>query len=232
LSTCEPTLARRLAGHVGKYQQYLKGKYHFVTSYEIIKNGNYDIILIENVKCDSKDQLTARERYYIESLDCINKLIPGRTDKQYREDNKEKIQQKNSGKDSYGRPGDNSQSPAQDALLVLPFYSLLGRESSFLFLLWDSMEKVEMKRGSGRGQDLSLSPPLDFKKSLRIFLLLLNEFLPFHFLPNIRQEGGRLRPQSFFHSRLKSLPHFSVALGFEFFVSLPPKLLSRLEFVE
>lgn len=93
MSTCEPTLARRLAGHVGKYQQYLKGKYHFVTSYEIIKNGNYDIILIENVKCDSKDQLTARERYYIESLDCINKLIPGRTDKQYREDNKEKIQQ-------------------------------------------------------------------------------------------------------------------------------------------
>jgi hypothetical protein len=136
------------------------------------------------------------------------------------------------GKDSDGRPGGNSQSPAQDALLVLPFYSLLGRESSFLFLLWDAMEKVEMKGGSGRGQDLSLSPPLDFKKSLCIFLLLLNEFLPFHFLPDIRQEGGRLRPQSFFHSRLKSLPHFSVALGFEFFVSLPPKLLSRLEFVE
>jgi hypothetical protein len=65
LSPCEPTLARRLAGHVGKYQQYLKGKYHFVTSYEIIKNGNYDIILIENVKCDSKDQLTARERYLL-----------------------------------------------------------------------------------------------------------------------------------------------------------------------
>jgi hypothetical protein len=92
-STCEPTLARRLAGHVGKYQLYLKGKYHPVTSFEIIKNGNYDIILIENVKCDSKDQLTARERYYIESLDCVNQVIPGRTRQEYRDDNKDKIQQ-------------------------------------------------------------------------------------------------------------------------------------------
>jgi hypothetical protein len=93
-STCEPTLARRLANHIAKYKHYLKGKSHFVTSYEIIKNGNYDIILVENVKCDSKDQLTARERYYIETLDCLNKVIPGRTKQQYREDNKEQIQEK------------------------------------------------------------------------------------------------------------------------------------------
>jgi hypothetical protein len=92
-STCEPTLARRLAKHIGNFKQYLKGKYHFVTSFEIFKNDDYDIILIENVKCDSKDQLTGRERYYIESLECINKVIPGRTDKEYKQDNKEKIRQ-------------------------------------------------------------------------------------------------------------------------------------------
>jgi hypothetical protein len=95
-STCEPTLARRLAGHVSNYKQYLNGKSHFVTSYEIIKNEDYDIILIENVKCDSKDQLKARERNYVESLDCINKCIPSRTKKEYKQDNHEKIkEQKN-----------------------------------------------------------------------------------------------------------------------------------------
>jgi hypothetical protein len=94
-STCEPTLARRLAGHIVNYKQYLKGKSNFVTSFDIFKNGDYDIILIENVKCDSKDQLTARERYYIESLECINKCIPGRTKKEYKQDNKEKIKDYN-----------------------------------------------------------------------------------------------------------------------------------------
>ena len=31
----------------------------------------------------------ARERYYIESLKCVNKQFPGRTQKEYREVNKE-----------------------------------------------------------------------------------------------------------------------------------------------
>jgi ribosomal protein S27AE len=37
--------------------------------------------------------LTKKERYYIDSIDCINKIIPGRTDKEYYSDNKEKIKQ-------------------------------------------------------------------------------------------------------------------------------------------
>jgi hypothetical protein len=89
-STCEPTLARRLAGHVSNYKHYLNGN---KTSLEIIKNNNYDIILIENVECHSKDQLIARERYYIEILDCVNKVIPGRTQHQYQKDHQEKIQE-------------------------------------------------------------------------------------------------------------------------------------------
>jgi len=40
-STCEPTLARRLAKHVGNYQSYLNGKSGFMTSFNIIQNGNY-----------------------------------------------------------------------------------------------------------------------------------------------------------------------------------------------
>jgi hypothetical protein len=32
-STCEPILARRLAGHVGKYKQFLSGQTHYLTSF-------------------------------------------------------------------------------------------------------------------------------------------------------------------------------------------------------
>ena len=57
----------------------------------IIANGDYDIILIENYPCDSKDELLKRERYYIDNTDCINKTLPGRTGAEWYQDNKERL---------------------------------------------------------------------------------------------------------------------------------------------
>ncbi len=94
-STCEPTLARRLAKHVGNYKSYLNGKGNYVTSFKIIETGNYDIQLIELYPCNSKMELHAREGYWIKQMDCVNKAIPGRTNKEYREDNKDIIREKN-----------------------------------------------------------------------------------------------------------------------------------------
>ena len=37
--------------------------------------------------------MKARERFYIENNDCVNKNIPNRTQKEWREDNKEKIKE-------------------------------------------------------------------------------------------------------------------------------------------
>jgi hypothetical protein len=91
-STCEPTLARRLAGHRGDYKRYLDGKFRFVTSFEILKNGNYEIVLLEECKdITSKDQLHKRERFYIENNVCVNRNIPSRTQKEYYKDNKDNI---------------------------------------------------------------------------------------------------------------------------------------------
>lgn len=90
-STAEPTLARRLAKHRTDYKYYLSGKGSYViTSYDILENENYCIILIENCSCDSKDQLKARERFHIENNECVNKNIPGRTTKEYHMDNKDR----------------------------------------------------------------------------------------------------------------------------------------------
>ena len=92
-STCEPTLARRLAGHVGSYKRYLKTNKSKVTSYQILENGNFDIVLLELYPCENKDALCARERYYIESLECINKNIAGRTRQEWKTDHNDHILQ-------------------------------------------------------------------------------------------------------------------------------------------
>jgi len=72
------TLKERLRGH----RRHLD----CVVS-EIIKNGDYQMELIEETYDPS------RERYWIENTECINKQIPGRTDKEYREANKERRKQ-------------------------------------------------------------------------------------------------------------------------------------------
>lgn len=64
----------------------------------IIKNGNYDIILIENYPCKSKEELLKRERHYIENTDCINKTTPGKTSAEWYQDNKERILKKSKNK--------------------------------------------------------------------------------------------------------------------------------------
>jgi hypothetical protein len=87
-STCEPTLAHRLAKHRGHYREYLKGGNRYITSFKILENNDYSIVLLEEFPCETKDQLLARERFYIENNGCINKKIPTRTQKEWREDNK------------------------------------------------------------------------------------------------------------------------------------------------
>ena len=37
-----------------------------------MENDDYDIILIEDLPCNSKDQLFARERYYTNEIECVN----------------------------------------------------------------------------------------------------------------------------------------------------------------
>ena len=48
--------------------------------YEI---DNCRIVLIELVKCESKDELHAREAFHIKANQCVNKTIPLRTKKEY-----------------------------------------------------------------------------------------------------------------------------------------------------
>jgi hypothetical protein len=89
-STSPKYLTTRLEGHKRKYKCYLNGKCHFVTSFRVLKGGNFNIILLENSNCKDKYELQARERYYIETLDCVNKYIPNRSKQEYDKNYKDK----------------------------------------------------------------------------------------------------------------------------------------------
>ena len=100
-STCN-SLKNRLSSHKGDYKRFLKGIFNNVKSFDIIKNNDYKIELLENCEVKTKSELLARERFFIENNDCINKNIPGRThkeaDKAYYIANKEKLNIKRNGK--------------------------------------------------------------------------------------------------------------------------------------
>jgi hypothetical protein len=89
-STAQKYLSTRLEGHKRSYKSHLDGKYPYVTSFEILKGCNFDIILLENCSCKDKYEMKARERYYIETLKCVNKAIPNRTIKEYYLDKRDK----------------------------------------------------------------------------------------------------------------------------------------------
>tara|TARA_R110000823_G_scaffold247928_1_gene371625 strand:+ start:27 stop:677 length:651 start_codon:yes stop_codon:yes gene_type:complete len=55
---------------------------------------NCFIELVEKYPCDTKDELTKKEGEYIRANKCVNKAIPGRTKKEYYDDNSNKILEK------------------------------------------------------------------------------------------------------------------------------------------
>ena len=80
-STTKERLCQRMQQHRSQYVRYKNGNGCKVTSYELFdKYGvdNCEIVLIELVNCNSKDELHIRERFWIESSNCVNKCIVGR----------------------------------------------------------------------------------------------------------------------------------------------------------
>ena len=70
--TCQ-TLPRRFATH--------KSSYNTSKSKIIIEKGDAVILLIEDYPCQSEGQATAREAFYVLNNPCVNKQIPGRSNK-------------------------------------------------------------------------------------------------------------------------------------------------------
>ena len=89
-STTNKYLCSRFATHKNTFNNKHLRQY---TSKEIFENNDCYIELIELVPCNSKDELTKRERFFIDTNDCLNKCLPGRTEIEYYQNNKEQIKQ-------------------------------------------------------------------------------------------------------------------------------------------
>jgi len=101
-STCQKHLSQRIQTHKADYKKWLKDnkKYSYLSSFEILKNEDYKIILVENFECKTKDELRAREQHYIDNNDCINKhkaYLTEEEKKDYKikhyQDNKDKVKE-------------------------------------------------------------------------------------------------------------------------------------------
>ena len=87
-STTIKYLSQRLGQHKSDFKRSRP-----ITSIEITKFGDCEIVLIENYPCNDFYELRARERYWIEQEpNCVNKLFPTRTKKEYNDLNKATIQ--------------------------------------------------------------------------------------------------------------------------------------------
>jgi broad specificity polyphosphatase/5'/3'-nucleotidase SurE len=98
-STTEFYLGNRLAKHRNQFNEKKDDKY--CSSFELLKLGDVEIILIETYSCNSKDELYKKEREYIELNKniVVNINIPSRSKSEYHKEyvktEKYKIYQKN-----------------------------------------------------------------------------------------------------------------------------------------
>ena len=84
----------RFSNHKSNYKNYLAGKYNYVTSFEILKFTDAKIELIHEGLFDGRRDMEAFEGATIRTTpSAVNKVIVGRSFRQYYQDNKEAMLQ-------------------------------------------------------------------------------------------------------------------------------------------
>lgn len=89
-------LTNRMSKHKAHYIMYKDNRRNNLTLFTIFDEygvENCKIELVELFPCNSKIELEKQEGYYIKNNDCVNKMIAGRTQKEYKEENKEHWQE-------------------------------------------------------------------------------------------------------------------------------------------
>lgn len=91
-STCLE-LYKRLWKHRDCYKRFQKGGVKYISSFEIIKFDDHYIELLENFKCETKNELERKEGEFIRKYkdEVVNMVVAGRTIEEWRADNKDKI---------------------------------------------------------------------------------------------------------------------------------------------
>jgi len=87
------TCAQRLSQHVAHHKLWVNdNKRYCMSSYIIIGRNDYKIVLVETYPCKNNDELRAREQFWIDQTECVNKIRAHNTPeqkKQWFQDNAE-----------------------------------------------------------------------------------------------------------------------------------------------
>jgi len=89
-STCS-TLTKRLSWHKHRYDRQDKQHVPLYAKMHELGFDQFYIELVEQYPCNTREELRAREGHYIRERGTLNKVVAGRTQNQWRIDNKEKV---------------------------------------------------------------------------------------------------------------------------------------------
>ena len=92
-STCQ-SLSQRMVQHRRDMNVKRCQKWKLYQQMRELHKDNFYIELLENYPCNTRNELNRKEGEYIRNYQSkLNRIIAGRTDKEYREDNKEKAKE-------------------------------------------------------------------------------------------------------------------------------------------
>ena len=84
------TLKIRFTLHKSKFKSWTNNKANYITSFNIMKFDDCKIYPILLYPCNTKEELQKKEAEIMKNtMNCINKNIPTRTQKEYKQDHKD-----------------------------------------------------------------------------------------------------------------------------------------------
>lgn len=89
-STTRPLLSQRLTDHRSKYNMWKKGTFHKLLSFVCLEDPTCYIELLESFPCNNIDELHKCEGKWMRDIDCVNRCLAGRTQKEYAESYKDR----------------------------------------------------------------------------------------------------------------------------------------------
>lgn len=94
IGSTKKSLEERMKEHLAQYLQYTNGNGSYCSSFDVIQTGD---IKIEFLESTTQEQRYIREGVYIKLLksvnSCCNKKIAGRSQKQWQEQNKDRMKE-------------------------------------------------------------------------------------------------------------------------------------------
>jgi hypothetical protein len=141
------SLSQRLSLHTYMTKNGING----CKSKQILERGNYSIVLIEEYACENKNQLERRERHFIETMVCVNKIIPTRTKQEYINDNQYFIIERHSNYYQKNKTKLNEKS-------LKNYYENIEKKRNYYQKNKDKLNEYQRKRRANK--KLQSTPPL------------------------------------------------------------------------